>query len=373
MPITVDLTPQTQPTVRASGTLPWRISATPAAIAFDPAVQPPATASGTLDLEVFTGPIVALIPAVQPPVTVSGTLPLHVAPRPTAIDFAPLVQPRVEASGALPLRIAPRPVLVDMTPAFVSLQATGTLPLQFYPRPTAVRFNPFAQALQATGRQDIRVYPSILDVPSVIDETIQQLRDYCPLLAGRVAGAANFANGLQNYNANMPLPAAYVIPLSEEAEPNQVMIGLIQKVHRTIGVVVEFDATADRRGQVPAMHFDAMEAGILRALLNWPPTWCRTPNNQGFQLSGGRTLDLDRARLFYQWEFGLDWQIDDAQDGWQPLGDPLEFIELHVHKAPLSGHPWPAAVMRVNMQPPTVWDDPRRPTQWDDTRTVWLA
>jgi hypothetical protein len=204
----------------------------------------------------------------------------------------------------------------------------------------------------------------------ILNAVIEQLRGECPVLQGRIAGAADFAQGLKNYNANMSLPAAYVIPLVQESDGNEVMVGLIQYVRKTIGVVVEFDATADRRGQVPAMNYDAIEAGLFKALLMWPPAQCRSPNQQGFAFSGGHFLDLDRARVFYQWEFSLTYQLTN-DDAWVPPSEDINAIELDVHKAPVSEGRGPAMHMVLNTQPQTIWDDPNGPTIWDNGRTDW--
>lgn len=188
----------------------------------------------------------------------------------------------------------------------------------------------------------------------VIGPTIDHLRQYCPPFAGRVAGAADFRLGLQHYNANMPLPAAYVVPLDQEADPMQQMTGYWQIVRKTIGVVVELDATPDRRGQSPAMTYDQIETALFSAMLLWAPAECRVPNMQGYQFAGGRFLDLDRARLFYQWEFALPWQLTDL-DGWQGADEPIDLtgIEVDIYKAPPfdmpppDGRP-PAAVIVLN-------------------------
>jgi hypothetical protein len=167
----------------------------------------------------------------------------------------------------------------------------------------------------------------------ILDATIQQLRTYCAPLAGRVAGTADFRLGLQNYNENMALPAAYVVPLDQESPGFDSMTGLYQFVTKTLGVVVELDARTDRRGQDPAMNYDTIEAALFSTLLNWVPGTCITQNNQGFWFLGGHFLDLDRARLFYQWEFALNYILDDT-DGWQPDSVPLESIELDIWKVP---------------------------------------
>ena len=60
---------------------------------------------------------------------------------------------------------------------------------------------------------------------------------------------------------------------------------------------------------------------------------CRTSDQQGFWFHGGRFLDLDRARLFYQWEFALNWQITD-DDGWHDPDFPLVSVEVDIFKVP---------------------------------------
>lgn len=172
----------------------------------------------------------------------------------------------------------------------------------------------------------------------ILAATVEHLRDYCPMFGRRVAGAADFQRGLVAYNANLGLPAAYVVPLDQQSEGHEQMIGLRQTVSKTIAVIVELD-TRDRRGQAAAMEFDEIEATLWHALLNWHPLpWCRTANQQGFYFSGARMLGgegMDRARLFYQWEFGLSYQLDD-DDGWKWPAEPLRAIKVKMWKAP----PW---------------------------------
>lgn len=170
----------------------------------------------------------------------------------------------------------------------------------------------------------------------MIGATIEQLRQFCPPFGGRVAGAADFNRGLLNYNENMALPAAYVVPLDQVIEDNgnQNMVGLWQIIDKTVGIVVELDARADRRGQDPAMQYDSIEMALFAALLNWAPADCRGPNRQGYYFAGARVLDLDRARLFYQWEFTFRYQITD-DDAWhEPEPGELCGVELDLFPAP---------------------------------------
>lgn len=200
---------------------------------------------------------------------------------------------------------------------------------------------------------------------SIMGSLIASLRANAPIFGGRVAGAAEFYAGLKNYNTSMALPAAYVLPLGQEAEPNKYWGGLVQIVHKTIGIAVELDAQTDRRGQAPAMNFEEIEAQLFASVLNITIDECRMV--QGANFAGARYLDLDRARLFYQWEFLLDWQITDA-DGVQPVSVPLQHVEMDIFHAPGAvGVPGsiPAAVVVVPTgeppyPPPTngPWPDP---------------
>jgi len=188
----------------------------------------------------------------------------------------------------------------------------------------------------------------------IIAAFIEQIRANAPIFGGRVAGAAEFVAGLKNYNTSMALPAAYVLPLGQEADPNEGWGNLQQIVHKTIGIAVEFDAQQDRRGQAPVMAFDLVETQLYRSVLNLRIGDCRMA--RGTYFSGARYLDLDRARLFYQWEFAVDWQISEL-DGVQPTDDAilLEALDLDIHKAPLEEHPESAALVRIitGPNPPT--------------------
>ena len=152
-----------------------------------------------------------------------------------------------------------------------------------------------------------------------LDLVIQQLRLHAPMFQGRVAGAADFRKSLATEVA-MVLPAAYVVPLDEDANENTLSNALNQLVTEHIGVVVEFDNSTDRRGQSVTSLYDATRAQIWASILNWRVDPVRA--TRGLEASGARNLDSDHARLFYQWEFSLVITISDA-DGWQIPVDPL--------------------------------------------------
>ena len=174
-----------------------------------------------------------------------------------------------------------------------------------------------------------------------INTIAAQIRALAPIFNGNVAGAAAYANGVAD-QAWLPLPAAYVIPLGQEAEDNTLLAGLQQVVHERVGVIVVLETLkvggaaqdlADRRGQAAGAYLDTVKYALFRAILNWYPDF--DPNNPGanresrgiyfigadFPTEGA----FDRARFFYQFNFCLDTTLTDA-DGFQLYGDPLTDI-----------------------------------------------
>jgi hypothetical protein len=168
-----------------------------------------------------------------------------------------------------------------------------------------------------------------------LSNVIAQLRAYCPPLGGRVGGAADYAVGTDTVIAftdasgMLAYPAAVVIPLEDEAEDPDSLQGpqLNQNITERIGVIVEFDASADRRGQAGVDQVQAMKYALHAAILNWNPDPARSSN--GLRYAGGRLLDLDRARLFWQFDYALSVFLSDA-DGWPLRGDPLTDVQTHV-------------------------------------------
>jgi hypothetical protein len=160
-----------------------------------------------------------------------------------------------------------------------------------------------------------------------ISLVIEQLRQFCPVLQGRVGGAADFETGVETViqvtdpkTGKFAYPTAVVIPLEDEPGSNDLMDGNIQTVIETIGVIVEFDASADRRGQTAVSQVEAMKYQIFRALLNWNIDPERSA--RGLYYAGGELLTFDRARLFWMYRMSFDATISDA-DGFVPGGDPL--------------------------------------------------
>lgn len=173
---------------------------------------------------------------------------------------------------------------------------------------------------------------------------VTQIQTYCTPLGSRVSGAADFATGLETV-VNMPLPAAFVLPLEDDAQDNEALNGLRQFVTERIGVVLQFDNTVSsdadaRTGFAGIGQVYAMRTALFAAILNWLPPGAMAP--RGLAYGGGRMLTFDRARLFWQFEFTLETQITDS-DGWQSTSVPL--LEIDVTEAEPAGTP--AAIVQI--------------------------
>jgi hypothetical protein len=143
---------------------------------------------------------------------------------------------------------------------------------------------------------------------------IAQLRARVPAFANRVAGAANFS--VLPEAANLPVPAAYVIPMDENPEPNVSGSGYRQTVREGFAVVVVLSNSTDERGQGAATSVHDMRLLLFKALLGFQPG----EDYDGIEYEGGNLLQLDRSRLYFQFEFAVDYEIGEA-DTWLAVRD----------------------------------------------------
>ena len=157
-----------------------------------------------------------------------------------------------------------------------------------------------------------------------LDLVVLQIKANCPSFNGRVAGAADFAKGLET-TVNMPMPAAYVYPLGYTCGENSLDNGLLQYMTQRMAVCVIFDNSGDVRGQDAIDQTEPMMWELFRALLNWRIDSYRAV--KGLKADEGRMLDFDRGRLFFQYEFSQEITIDD-DDGYHVPDVPLVEIDF---------------------------------------------
>ncbi|PZO17632.1 MAG: hypothetical protein DCF26_09395 [Burkholderiales bacterium] len=143
-----------------------------------------------------------------------------------------------------------------------------------------------------------------------IDLIIAQLRTYCPTLAGRVAGAAQFAAVPES--TALQVPCAFVIPLDDSPDPSASQNSVRQPLQDVFEVVVVLDNRPDERGQASGKSVHDIRAELWAALLGWQPE----PRYDGIAYEGGNVLSIDRARLFWRFEFSAYMEIEPS-DGFQ--------------------------------------------------------
>ncbi|WP_295379557.1 hypothetical protein [uncultured Pseudacidovorax sp.] len=145
-----------------------------------------------------------------------------------------------------------------------------------------------------------------------LDVIIAQLRAHAAVYFGqRAAGAAKFE--VLPETANLVTPAAYVVPLGEQPDAQQSQTGYQQLVREKFAVVVALSNRADERGQASANNLHAARTALFRALLGFQPS----ADHDVIEFEGAQLLHLDRARLYYQFEFSAEYGVS-TEDTWIP-------------------------------------------------------
>ncbi len=198
-----------------------------------------------------------------------------------------------------------------------------------------------------------------------IEQIIAQLRTVATIFGNNVAGAAAYANGVQDQSW-LPYPAAYVVPADQDAAENTSTNGLNQIVHERFAVIVVLQTAmvdtvidyADRRGQAAAAYLDVIKYSIFQSILNWRPDFPGPGlrESRGIYFAGAgfpESQGFDRGRFFYQFSFALDTMITDI-DGWQQPTTPLVQIQGTIEP------PGPLATFEVPFPPPAhpPWSPP---------------
>ena len=148
------------------------------------------------------------------------------------------------------------------------------------------------------------------------DLVVKQIRDYSHVFQGRVAGAARFK--MLDENTVLETPCAFVVPLDDEPGESRARNDVRQPLTDSWAVIVAVDNTIDERGQ-SAMDLikDTVRGQLWASLLGWQPDGLAEQSRyNGTNYQGGFLLGIDRARLWYQFEFGAAMEITPA-DGWQ--------------------------------------------------------
>ena len=159
-----------------------------------------------------------------------------------------------------------------------------------------------------------------------LSNIVHTLRHFSPSFEGRVGGAAEFS-AIKDATF-LKLPAAYVVPLDDRADDNKSQTDYWQNVTEGFGVIVVLKPL-DERGQHEAYDIvENIKAELWRALLGYEPS----PLHYPIQYDGGDLLDLDRGRIFYQFNFSSVREVR--------FDDTRQHFDLHVFDKPIADPNW---------------------------------
>lgn len=149
---------------------------------------------------------------------------------------------------------------------------------------------------------------------------VAAVRQRCASFAQRVAGAAEYAAA--QASTSLPTPYAFVIPLDDAPGGALTENTVRQSLTDAFVIVVAVSNTGDERGQSALGSVDALRRELWSALLGWAPG----DEYEGIVYQGGSLQSIDRARLWYQFEFGAEMDIG-PDDGWQGDIDALPHLD----------------------------------------------
>ncbi len=157
-----------------------------------------------------------------------------------------------------------------------------------------------------------------------LEDIIKQLRTQIPSFSNRVHGAGEFATIQDNEKSDLAIPSAFVIPLADQASDISGVESnvLEQAVEVRFGVVLVINNSLDRTGLDASNNLLGNQALLFGALLNWSsdPTKYNV-----IRYSGSRLLRMNRARMYWMFEFKYTYQLCNA-DGFNPVRDDLGSI-----------------------------------------------
>jgi len=125
---------------------------------------------------------------------------------------------------------------------------------------------------------------------------IARIQSQCPLLRS-VGGAAEFTDA--SLALKHQLPAAFVLPLSDDPQPNRLDNGISQRVNRRFGVVLAVKNLRDASGAAALSDLVPLRSQLIDALLGWVPDGLTDP----CEYAAGRLLELSQQVLWWQDDF----------------------------------------------------------------------
>lgn len=138
---------------------------------------------------------------------------------------------------------------------------------------------------------------------------IEELRANCPGFCQRVYGIGSFAQ-LNESVSTEELPAAFVLPVSEEPEEPAAQTRYRQTVRFKFAVIVMVSNTEDEQGLSAWEAADDLKQEVFGAILGADDV---RAGKDWIEFEGLEVAEIKRAALTLQLDFSCEYKIDDQQ------------------------------------------------------------
>jgi hypothetical protein len=143
-------------------------------------------------------------------------------------------------------------------------------------------------------------------VIDLVEAVAQHLREAVPEFGGRVQDAAELAVLIERGILPQVTPAAFVLPLGEDAEPSAVATMFIrQRITEQVAVLLVFRHAGDVTGGRGRAGLEPLKGMTRNALVGWPPHPLLDP----IEYRRGRLQGLRGGAVFYQMDFVTRWHL----------------------------------------------------------------
>ncbi len=138
---------------------------------------------------------------------------------------------------------------------------------------------------------------------------IEELRNYCPSFESRVYGIGTFSQ-LSESISTEALPAAFVLPMSEEPEDPAATSRYRQIVRFNFAVLLMVSNTEDEQGLTAWEKADDLKKEVFHAILGADDI---QSGKDWIQFEGLSIADMNRAALTVQLDFSCEYEITDEE------------------------------------------------------------
>nr|DAY85356.1 MAG TPA: tail completion protein [Caudoviricetes sp.] len=138
---------------------------------------------------------------------------------------------------------------------------------------------------------------------------IEELRNYCPSFEQRVYGIGTFSQ-LSESISTEALPAAFVVPMSEEPDDPATTSRYRQTVRFNFAVLLMVPNTEDEQGLTAWEKADDLKKEVFHAILGADDI---KSGKDWIQFEGLSIADMNRAALTIQLDFSCEYEITDDE------------------------------------------------------------